>query len=131
MGCDSHYITEGTAWERDDYIKSKGIDYADEDGWFLDYPDGDTAYNRFLEQGVLTEEQINSAMDNTNVFLTVEEYHNPCFTTDIKMPSLYPNLTQQEKDRIFMELISQKWGIEKHNIPQEKFRSFERTSRFE
>ena len=124
MGCDSHYVSQETAWERDDYIKSKGIDYADEDGWYLDYPDGDTAYNRFIEQGILTEEQIKKAMDNTNVFLTVEEYHNPCFTKDIKMPSLYPNLTQQEKDRIFMELISHKWEIEKCNVPQEKWQHY-------
>ena len=48
MGCDSHYITEDKAWERDEYIKSSGIVYEDEQGWYLDYPDGDTAYNRFV-----------------------------------------------------------------------------------
>ena len=121
MGCDSHYITADTAWERDDYIKSKGIDYPDEENWILDYPDGDTAYQRFVEQGILSEEQINSAMDNTNVFLAVEEYDNPCFQKEIKMPTLYPELSQKEKDKIFIDLIEEKWEIDKKNVPEEKW----------
>lgn len=121
MGCDSHYISEDTAWERNDYLTAKGINYGDEEGWYLDYPDGDTAYQRFIDQGVLSEEQIDSAMDNTNIFLTVEEYKNPCFTKDIKMPTLYPNLTQKEKDKLFTTLIFEKWEKEKHNVPEEKW----------
>lgn len=125
MGCDSHYISMDTAWERDDYIKSKGIVYEDEAGWFLDYADGQTAYNRFIEQGVLTKAKIQEAMNNTNVFLEVEEYNNPCFTKEIKMPSLYPNLTQEEKDKKYVDLIWEKWNEEKSKIPQEKPKLYE------
>ncbi len=80
MGCDSHFILNDNAWERDEYIKSKGVKYEDEEGWYLDYPDGDMAFNRFIQQSVLNTKQIEEAMDNTNVFLTVQEYNNPCFT---------------------------------------------------
>jgi len=124
MGCDSHYITEDTAWERDEYIKSKGINYDDEEGWFLDYPDGDTAYNRFVKQGVLNETQINEAMNNTNIFLTVEKYDNPCFTKEIKMPTLYPDLTQEEKDEKYVNLIWSQWDKEKQKIPEDKYEHY-------
>jgi hypothetical protein len=120
MGCDSHYISEEKSWERDEYIKSSGIVYEDEQGWYLDYPDGDTAFNRFVEQGILTKAQIEDAIANTNTFLQVEEYNNPCFTKDIKMPSLYPHLSQEEKDKLFCELIWWKWEQEKEKVPIEK-----------
>lgn len=118
MGCDSHYITNDTSWERDDYLISKGMHYEDEEGWYLDYPDGDTAYQRFIDQGVLTLEEIEEAFDNTNVFLTVEEYDNPCFNTDIKMPILPENklLTQEERDKKYQQLIWSLWILEKEKI---------------
>ena len=125
MGCDSHYIDDSTSWERTDYLASKGVVYGDEDGWFLDYPDGDTAYQRFIEQGVLTDEQIEECFSNTNIFLQVEEYDNPCFTYDIKMPSLYPELSQEEKNQKYENLIWEKWNEEKGKINPEKWSHYE------
>ena len=116
MGCDSHYITPEKAWERDEYVRSKGINYDDEQGWFMDYPDGETAYNRFISQGILTKYQIEEAMDNTNIFLNVAKYDNPIFNKEIKMPTLYPNLTQDEKNTKYENLVWQKWNIEKAKI---------------
>lgn len=52
MGCDSHFIYPDQASIRSDYIRSKGLSYPEEDGWYLDYPDGATAYERFAEQCV-------------------------------------------------------------------------------
>jgi len=120
MGCDSHYIEEDKGWERDDYIRSKGIKYPSEEGWYLDYPDGEEAFNRFITQGILTPEQAKKAMDNTNVFLTVEEYKNPCFEKNIKMPTLYPELNQQQKDKMLINIISEAFKKEKCKIPEEK-----------
>ena len=34
-------------------LNIKKTHYADEEGWYLDYPDGQTVYNRLIEQGVL------------------------------------------------------------------------------
>lgn len=124
MGCDSHYITEKKAWERKDYLISKKIIYPDEDGWFLDYPDGETAYRRFVEQGVLSNAQIQEAMNNTNIFLNVEEYHNPCFSMDIKMPTLYPEKTQEEKDKILTDLVWEEWDKEKQKIEQTQWENY-------
>ena len=125
MGCDSHYINNETSWERDEYIKSKGIFYDDEVGWLLDYPDGDIAHQRFIDQAALTTAQIEEAMDNTNVFLDVHEYDNPCFNFDIKMPTLYPNSTQEEKDKVYSNLVWQQWEEKKHKIQQDKWNLYE------
>ncbi len=126
MGCDSHYISEDNAWKRTEYLSSKGMRYEDEDGWFMDYPDGDEAYKRFASQCVLSHDQIVSAMQNTNVFLEVEEYNNPCFTQDIKMPTLYPTLSQEEKNRIYFDLVYEKWEEHKKKVPEEMWEIYER-----
>ena len=72
-GCDSHYIYPEDAQVRTDFLNSKGLSYPDEEGWYLDYPDGDTLYKRFATQCVLSHEEICEALNNTNVFLEVEE----------------------------------------------------------
>lgn len=125
MGCDSHYLFPSDAGERSDYIVSKGIEYPDEQGFVLDYPDGDEAYRRFANQGVLSHSDIIEAMENTNVFLKVEDYDCACFTKDIKMPSLHPDWTQEQKDAAYDNLIWSSWSKEKSNVPQEKWPHYE------
>lgn len=125
MGCDSHYIDPSGAGERADYILSKGISYPDEQGFILDYPDGDEAYRRFANQGVLSHQDIMEAMNNTNVFLEVEDYDCACFTKDIKMPSIHPDWTQEQKDAAYDKLIWDAWNIEKNNIEPEKWPLYE------
>lgn len=124
MGCDSHYIGDG-AQNRSDFLVSKGIEYPDEEGWYLDYPDGDTAYKRFAEQAVLSDSQIREAMSNTEVFLDVEEYQSEIFNKDIKMISLYPDKSQTEKDEIYRGLIHDAWEEQKKDIPPDKLSLYE------
>lgn len=124
MGCDSHYIFEKQAQDRTDYLISKGLEYPDEYGWFMDYPDGDTAYARFAKQGVLTDSEIKLAMEATNVFLQVEEYDDYIFNSEIKMPSLYPGLTQEERDAEYKRLIWQGWDEYKDKVPLERHEEY-------
>ena len=131
MGCDSHYINEKGALDRDEFIKSKGINYPDEEGWNMDYPDGATAYKRFAEQCVLSHEEILEAMNNTNRFLEVEEYDCPIFNHDIKMPTLYPDLTQQERDDKLEELIWDKWSDYKLEVDMDRWDEYEEQIRYE
>lgn len=120
MGCDSHYIYPRQAQDRTDYLFSKGLEYPQEDGWYLDYPDGDEAYRRFAEQCVLSDSQIREAINNTNVFLDVEEYDSPIFNTEIKMPSLYDGLPQEDRDKVYKQLIKDGWSSYKDCIPVEE-----------
>lgn len=124
VGMDSHYIYPEQAKERDYILAAKNIRYEDEDGWFMDYPDDETTMQRFLIQNVFTREQIQQAMDNTDVLLSFEDYDtlsdgtpNPIFTKDIKLPTLYdgahiidgklfPKLTQEERNKEYSKLIT-------------------------
>lgn len=120
-GYDSHYIYQDKAWERSEFIKSKKIQYPEEDGWFMDYPDDETAVKRFMTQGILNQKQIDEAMNNTDIFLEVQEYKNACFDDfNIKMPTLYPELSQEEKDKKYVDLVWSQWEKEKIKIDPEK-----------
>lgn len=125
MGCDSHYILEEDSKIRDDFLLSKNMEYSDEIGWYLDYPDGDTAYTRFANQGVLSHDEIIEAISNTNKFLDVENYNDYIFNSEIKMPSIYPSLSQNEKDDIYRGIISDSWNSYKPQVDQTKIPLYE------
>lgn len=121
MGCDSHYIKPEDAQTRVDFLYSKGLEYPDEEGWYLDYPDGDTAYQRFATQCVLSHSEILEAINNTNVMLTVEEYNSPVFNDEIKLPSLHPDWTQEERDEEYKRLVWNGWDEYKKDIPESEW----------
>ena len=125
MGCDSHYIYPHQDQERVDFLYSKGLEYPHEEGWDLDYPDGQTAYNRFVQQDVLTDAQIQEAMDNTNIFLEVKEYDSPIFNTEIKMPTLYPEWTQEQRDEEYKRLVWAGWDKYKPSVDPERYHEYE------
>lgn len=120
MGCDSHYIHMKDAQARTDFLLSKDISYPEEEGWYLDMPDGDTAYERFAKQAVLSHDQIVEAITNTNVFADVAEYDSPVFNSEIKMPSMYPDWTQDQRDEEYKRLVWQGWDAYKAEVPEEK-----------
>ena len=124
-GCDSHYIYPEDAQARTDFLVSKGMNYPDEENWYLDYPDGDTLYKRFAKQCVLSHEEILEALNNTNILLEVEEYDSKVFNTDIKMPTLFPNLSQEERDEEYKKLVYKGWNEYKVNIPQSQWEHYE------
>lgn len=126
FGCDSHYISPESAQERTDFLYSKGIEYPDEEGWYLDYPDGDTVYQRFVEQGILSHAEIMEALNNTNVFLEVEEYDSPIFDKSIKLPTLYPDWTQEQKDKEYARLIWDNWAEYKKEIKPDQWDLYEK-----
>lgn len=127
MGCDSHYISPRQSQDRDDFLLSKGISYEDEEGWFLDYPDGDEAYQRFCRQGVLTEAQIDEAMSNTNVFLDVEPYDSEIFNANLKLPKLpeMKDWPQKQRDEAYERLVWQGWDRYKPSVPEELHQHYE------
>lgn len=125
MGCDSHFIFPQEDQNRIDFINSKGMHYADEDNWYMDMPDGNTAYERFAKQGVLTHTDIMDAINNTQVFCDVEEYDSPIFNSEIKMPTLYPDWTQEQRDEEYKRLVWSGWDAYKTDIPQEKWPHYE------
>jgi DNA polymerase III alpha subunit len=126
FGCDSHFILPEQSKDRDDYLLSKHIVYEDESGWYMDYPDNDEAERRFVEQGVLSQSKIQEAMNNTNILLEVEEYDSPVFSNKLKLPSIYPDNTQNEKNQILTDIIWDGWKIEKNKIPKNEWANYEK-----
>jgi len=125
-GMDSHYIDTKDAEKRDILLASRNIFYEDEVGWYLDFPDYETAFNRFIEQGILTQEQTRVAMDNTLIFESVEEYTSLIFDkTKIKLPSIYPQKSQAERDEIFRLLVQELWEDEKNKINKNEWEKYE------
>lgn len=124
-GLDSHYIYSQDSILRDDLLASKGVHYEEEDGWYMDYPDDDTFKNRLLDQGLFSVDQIQQMMNNTDVLTEFCNYDNVrVFTKDIKLPTLYPNKTQEEKNQIYRELIDEKLNEYLVNVPEERHQEY-------
>ena len=91
---DSHYIDNQGKNERLELLKGKHISYDEEDTFILDFPTAETMFDRFKIQGVLSENQIEEAINNTLVFDNCEEIQ---LDDSIKMPTIYPDLTPEER----------------------------------
>lgn len=128
VGLDSHYVYPEQADERQYILEAKHVHYADEDGWYMDYPDDETVMQRFLQQGVFNREQIQQAMNNTDVVLSFEDYaiNNPVFSKDIKLPTLYPELSQEERNKKYSILISRlfKDYVKENNITGDEYKRY-------
>ncbi|MDM8534725.1 PHP domain-containing protein, partial [Clostridiaceae bacterium HSG29] len=116
-GMDSHYIYPEQHKERDALLKAKHINYENEEGWFLDYPSYETAYDRFIKQGILSREQITQSLQNTLILL---DFNDIEFNKDIKVPNIFPDKTYEERVVHFKEILRNAWNKEVENIPIEK-----------
>lgn len=110
-GLDSHYVKAENAVKRDQILKYKNINYPDEEGWYLDYPDTPTVIKRFEEQGILNREEIYRAIMNTNVFVT--ECEEIVLDRKFKIPSVYKGKTYKEKCRIYKDILNKAYAKEK------------------
>ncbi len=111
-GMDSHYIVDDDDVRRDQLLEYKGITYPDEEGWYLDDPDGFTAMERFIEQGVLPNRDIIMALMNTNIFSS--DYVKPIvLDRSFKIPTLYPNDTYEQKVKRYHNLLNEAYRAEK------------------
>lgn len=142
VGMDSHYIYPDQSKERDYILAAKNVHYDDEEGWFMDYPDDETTMNRFLKQGVFTKNQIQRAMDNTDLLLEFEGYDtlpngepNRIFSKDIKLPSLYdgqhtidgvllPKLDQEQRNKEYSKLISKLFKAYVKDVDESQYEEY-------
>lgn len=126
VGLDSHYIYPEQSVERDDILAGRNIKFDDNEiGWYMDYPDDDTIRRRFVEQGVFDIATIQKAMNNTDLLLEFGNYDDvPVFTTDIKLPTLYPDKTQEERNKIYSTLISKLFKEYMKDVPKEQYKEY-------
>ena len=119
---DSHYIYPEQAQDRIKFLNGKGMKYGDEDSFILDFPDYDTIVERYKKQGLLSDSQIKEALDNTLIFDECEELY---FDKEIKMPTIYPGYTQEEKNHELAKHLSEKWNQEKENVDKSRWKEYQ------
>lgn len=111
---DSHYIYPEDAKYRDLFLKAKGIMYEEESGFCLDYPDSDEIYRRYKIQGVLTENEVTEALQNTLIFDKAEG-----ITIDKEFK--IPKITEGDSNKVLKKLINEGWAKERNNVPKERW----------
>lgn len=142
VGLDSHYIYPQDKAERDYMLASNPLRNENEEGWYMDYPDDEMVMNRFLAQKVFSKEQIQRAMDNTDLLLDFEGYEmlpngepNPIFTKDIKLPTLYdgkhevdgqlfPELSQEQRNKEYSKLITRLFKEYTEIVPPNEYKEY-------
>lgn len=128
LGVDTHYIYEKDATYRDIFLRSKDINYPEEEGFIIDFPDTDTLIDRFEKQEVLTPMQVKEAFNST---LVVREFKGVNIDTDIKMMSLYPDETHEQKMKRLKSIINKAWVEDRKHIPKEQWKEYIEAIQFE
>lgn len=112
IGLDTHYISDEDCKKRNDLLKRKGIHYDDEDGWYMDFPNGREVFKRMMEQQVLPEGEVIYSMMNTHVFVNgCEEFE---YDTEFKIPILneYKNLTYEQRCEELKKILDYEYSLE-------------------
>lgn len=112
IGLDTHYINEEDRIKRDNLLQRKGLHYSEEDGWYMDFPNGRVVYDRMIEQGVLPSEEILYSMMNTHVF--IDGCEDASYDTGFKIPIHpdYQNYDYNERSKILMNILDEKFNCE-------------------
>lgn len=118
VGLDSHFIYPEEEELRAQRLEANHITYENEDGFFMDYPSDDEVFRRFKEQGVFSDAQIREAMANTDIFLTFEDV---ALDKGKKLPTLYPQLSQEERNEKYRQLIRDRWKDYRQTVPHERW----------
>lgn len=128
LGIDSHYIYKDDAGKRDLFLKGKKIEYPEEEGFIIDYPTVDMVVSRMVEQNTLSEEEIVEAFNNS---LVTRDFEGVYMDKEIKMPSLYPELTHEEKVAKLKEILNDAWVLDRVHIPKEDWGEYIEAIKFE
>lgn len=128
VGLDSHYISPEQEILRTQRLEANHIVYENEDGFYMDYPSDDLVYERFVKQGVFSPAQIREAMDATDIFLTFEDVE---LDKSKKLPTLYPQLTQEERNEKYRQLIRDRWKEYRESVPKERWPEYLEGIRYE
>ena len=120
---DSHYISPEDSKYRDLFLKAKGLIYEEENDFILDYPTSEVIFDRYHKQGILNDEQIKEALNNTLIFDKCEELD---INKEIKMPKIYDNPIEKLE-----EIIKKEWESEKINIDKSRVSEYENSIKSE
>lgn len=116
-GCDSHYVTPDQVEMRNILREESRVhidmDHERDPNVYEDYPDETTLRRRFIQQGVLTPDQINEAISSTDLILDFEDIS---YNKERKLPTIYPHLTQEERNQLYLDRVWGAWDQRKEQI---------------
>lgn len=112
IGLDTHYISQEDCIKRDNLLTRKGLHYSEEDGWYMDFPNGKEVYRRMIEQSVLPPEEILYAMMNTHVF--IDGCQDLTYDTGFKIPILdeYRDYDYEKRAETLKSILEDKYEKE-------------------
>lgn len=122
---DSHIITNAQWEDREDLLKSNKISYEDEEGAYMDCPSYEVLVERYKLQGVLTDEEVEMAINNTNKILDFEDI---VLDRSLKVPTpkWLKTETQEKRDLIFKDIIKKEWNEQKDDINKDKIDEYKK-----
>lgn len=121
---DSHYVYEKDAKYRDMFLKAKGIFYSDESNFILDYPDYDTVVERYKKQGVLSDEQIYEALNNT---LAIDKSEGITIDKEFKIPKV----TEGNSNTLLKKIVVDAFKEEIKSLPEYKIGEYKKAVSYE
>lgn len=130
---DSHYIYQNDFEWRDIFLKGKrnnnskkdsDVMYDDEKDMILDYPDVETILSRYEVQGIVDNQTVMAALENTLCFDECEPI--TIINDDIKLPQIVDNPTSELR-----KIINYEWKRERDSIPKEKHSEYLEAIRYE
>lgn len=119
---DSHGITNDNLIEKKELIKStnKGkLFYDNGDDFYEDFPSVEELYRRFKEQGVLSDNDIERAIANTNKILDFEQIE---IDRSLKVPSIkeLKDKPQSEKNQFLQNIINKEYKRQYNDMNHDK-----------
>lgn len=117
MGTDSHYINKEDAILRKELLAASNIFYDDGD-WDLFLPTAEEAYNLLRQQHVLSNAQIEEAIENT---LILREFEGISFDTSRKFPIAKDKqcMTQEQRNYLYQKMVCDGY-IKQFGMPNEE-----------
>ena len=116
---DSHYIYAEDDNFRNIFLRGNDIDYKsdNESGMILDYPDSDTIFMRYKKQGILSQSQVQEALENTLAFDDCEAI--TLIDDKIKLPQIFDDPTTELRN-----VINERWKSERIDLDQSKIKEY-------
>lgn len=119
---DSHGITNDNLIEKKELIKStnKGkLFYDNGDDFYEDFPSVEELYRRFKEQGVLSDDDIERAIANTNKILDFEQIE---IDRSLKVPSIkeLKGKSQSKKNQFLQNIINKEYKRQYDDMNHDK-----------
>ena len=111
---DSHGINENDYLNKQQLVKASNngeLFYDNGDDFYEDFPSVKELYNRFKLQGVLSDEEIETAIANTNKILNFDDI---VIDRSLKVPSIkeLKNATQEEKNKFLKNIINKEYKLQ-------------------